>query len=258
MKTFSFFNEKGGVGKSLHTIMFASYLCYSCGAKVMVVDFENPIPRLKPIRDKEIELMNDPSSPLARYLSSHGTPDVFYEIVSVFRDRKYLFTKENSAWLLEHTKKMLSEFGYDYVLFDFPGTLVEYSPSYDFIKNGLLDFVAVPFDTEPVTRKTAFYTCEFLKDCGVTSAGFWNNVSNEEISRPNYLDLGEIIFSHYGLEVMEERIKSFTKARRDTSERNFIRSTVCWPDRYVELACPALKDLYSSLKSRLDVCPEHK
>jgi len=40
MKTIAFFNPKGGVGKTLHTKLFASYLAYGLGARVCVFDAE--------------------------------------------------------------------------------------------------------------------------------------------------------------------------------------------------------------------------
>ena len=60
MKTLTFFNEKGGVGKSLHTIMYASWLQYSVGAKVAVFDLESPTSRLDLIRRQELSQMEDP------------------------------------------------------------------------------------------------------------------------------------------------------------------------------------------------------
>ena len=81
---------------------------------------------------------------------------------------------------------------------------------------------------------------------------FWNNVTPGEMARPGYLDSGERIFTQRGIQVLPHRIKSFQKARRDSDEQLFVRSTVCWPERYVKMACPDLIPLYRTIKGMVD------
>ena len=52
MKSLTFFNEKGGTGKSTFTMMYASWLQYIHGVRVTVVDFNE---RLEKYRNDEIE-----------------------------------------------------------------------------------------------------------------------------------------------------------------------------------------------------------
>ena len=52
MKTIAFYNEKGDVGKSSYTVLYASYLYYKHGIDVAVVDLNN---RLSGARAKEIK-----------------------------------------------------------------------------------------------------------------------------------------------------------------------------------------------------------
>lgn len=252
MRTMSFFNEKGGVGKSLHTVMFGSYLAYECGARVMVVDFENPNPRLARIRNEELNMLSDPDSVLSRYMDANGRPDSFYVIHSPLEDGDYTYTPENAERLREGIWSLIGSKGFDYILFDFPGHLVADSPAYDSFVNGQVDLVAVPFDTEPVTRKASLMTCSFMQNCGTDVVAFWNNVSPAELSRKGFLEIGELIFQRRDIPVLKSRIKSFVKARRDSSGSLFVRSTVCWPERYIQMACPELKSLYAELKEILD------
>ena len=252
MRTFSFFNEKGGVGKSIHTIMFASFLAYRCGARVLVIDFEYPKPRLADIRKGELVMLEDPNTPLSRYLFACGRPSSFYPISSPFDNESYAYTSENAMQLRAAVWKLISSGPYDYILFDFPGMLIKNSPAYDCCVCGQVDLVAVPFDTDPITRKASLMTCSFMQKCGVDVVAFWNNVSTAELSIDGLLDVGEHIFNRFNIPVLPERIKSFVKARRDTNGKLFVRSTVCWPERYIQMACPALLDLYETLKQRLD------
>lgn len=252
MRTFSFFNEKGGVGKSFHTIMFASFLAYEHGAKVLVVDFENPNPRLDNVRENELKMLADPKSALSRFGQAHEIPKEFYVIHTPLKNVDYAYTQENAERMRESIWALISSKKFDYILFDFPGLLINDSPAYDCCVHGQVDLVAVPIDTEPMTRRASVMTCSFLQNCKTDVVAFWNNVSTADINRKGFLDVGEIIFQRRNIPVMKDRIKHFVKAGRDSSENLFVRSSVCWPKRYIELACPSLIGLYEDLKKRLD------
>lgn len=252
MRTISFFNEKGGVGKSVHTVMFASYLAYQCGAKVLVIDFEFPFSRLQKARDVELKHLENPDSVLSRYFAENGRSGEMYLIKSPLENKEFSYVEENSTWLRDVIWNLYRSSNFDYILFDFPGQLLKHSPAYTCISSGQVDLVAVPFDTDPTTRKASFATCAFLKKHDVEFVTFWNNVSPAEMSRKGFLDVGEKLFKNNGFEVMPHRIKSFVKARRDSSEVLFVRSSLCWPRRYVEMACPVLPEFYAALKERLD------
>ena len=73
-------------------------------------------------------------------------------------------------------------------------------------------------------------------------------ITQGELAREGYLDSGERIFTERDIEVLPYRIRSFQKARRDSDERLFVRSTVCWPAKYVEMACPAVVPLYEEIR----------
>ena len=249
MKTLTFFNEKGGVGKSLHTIMYASWLQYSVGAKVAVFDLESPTSRLDLIRRQELSQMEDPESVLARYLRRnpcHREPYDIFTKSGIIRNftRESLYALHNELW--DFIRK--NPGGYDYVLFDFPGLLTTESPAYDVIASGMVDLVVIPVDTDNITRKSALLTARMAVDNEQKAVVFWNNVTPGEMSRPGYLDSGERLFTDRGIPFLRNRIRSFQKARRDSDERLFVRSTVCWPAKYVEMACPAVVPLYEEIR----------
>ena len=252
MKTLTFFNEKGGVGKSLHTVMFASWLHYSKGARVAVFDLESPTSRLDLIRRQELAQMEDPESVLARYLERHPCPrepyDIFTktELIANFT-RESLYALHNELWDFIRENPG----GYDYVLFDFPGLLTTVSPAYDVIASGMVDLVAIPVDTDNITRKSALLTARMAMDNEQKAVVFWNNVTPGEMARQGYLDSGERLFTERGIRVLKNRIRSFQKARRDSDERLFVRSTVCWPAKYVEMACPAVVPLYEEIREQI-------
>lgn len=256
MKTISFFNGKGGVGKTLHSVMFASWLAYHEGARVVVFDLETPEPRIVKLRESELALLEDSGSWLSRFVSklpedardrklydiyAPGEPMESYEVSSIqtVLDELWRFTTLHSR-------------EYDYGIFDFPGVFVEWSPAFKCIESGLVDLTVVPVDVDSTTRREGIITAKLIKDNGERVMAFWNNISLEDIRRPGFLESGEEIFGRYGVEFHDVRIKTFLKAKRDSDSRLFVKSTVCWPDRYVEMACPQVADLYANLKRRLD------
>lgn len=255
MKSLAFFNGKGGVGKSLHTTMCASYLAYHEGARVALVELENPSPRIFRNRNDELALLEKEDSWLSRYRANHpeGWPAAYYDIfpwgdgVQAYSP-EYLREVEDKAWDLVEGK--YGEF--DYVLFDFPAVFIEQSPAFKLISSNIVDLVAIPFDVDAATRKEAVIDGDILVKNGHSAVAFWNDVSLDDIKRPGFLDGGEDVFRRYGIEVLPQRIKSFVKAKRESDERLFVKSTVCWPQRYVEMACPRVIDLYRELKGRLD------
>ena len=253
MKTFSFFNEKGGVGKSLHTTLFASWLAYHEGARVAVVDLENPIPRLQFERDVELRLREDPDSALSRYLAKNPVSCPPYDIVSMLGGVP-AYTEE----VLDGLKRRAWDFVtgnlnvYDYVLFDFPGTFMEFSPVTYLIGSGLIDLVAVPFDVFPETMRCALGTADIIRKNEQRVVLFWNRVRPAVLAHEGLMREGEEVFTSNGFEVLPERIKTFAKAEQGSTDKLFVCSSLCWPQRYVEMACPELPALYADLKGRLD------
>jgi cellulose biosynthesis protein BcsQ len=253
MKTLCIFNGKGGVGKTLHTTMMASWLKYQEGARVAVVDLECPRPRIMQTRKDELELMNDSSSWLSRYLEKHGRNESLFDVFP-FGEGVNSFSSDKLKEYVENVWNFVTSKGddYDYVLFDFGAGFIEFCPAFQLISSGLVDLVAIPFDVDATTRREAVTDARQIIANEQRVVAFWNNVSVDDVKRPGYLDRGEEIFKRFGIEVLPQRIKSFVKAKRESDERLFVKSTVCWPQRYVEMACPQVIDLYRELKGRLD------
>ena len=252
MKTVAYFNPKGGVGKSLHTTMFAAWLAYSQGARVLVFDGENDS-RLINDRGDEEELMKDPKSPLARYLAKDPVGVPFYEIRRL-GDRTAGYTKDYVEEVVGNQIQFIrsNEGEYDYVLYDFPAGVFDYSVSYVMMCSGVIDGIFIPIDTNKATWREALNFGNALRKKGIQPVLFWNNITQADLSMKGYLEGLAEIFGNFGFEVMSEKVRYFVKAERDSDSPLFVRSTVCWPQRYVELNCPYLLDFYRAVKERLD------
>lgn len=248
MKVISFFNEKGGVGKTIHSALFASYLAYGCKKRVCVLDFEAN-PRVAAWRNREIERLGNSGSALLRYFAKKELKRNFYDIVSVrerFNDIVRYNVNNVGVWLKGFLLDEASA-KYDYVILDFPSGFELDSVTYHLLVNGYCDCIVVPVDTDPQTLLSASLVAKTLLDNEQSVFLFWNNVSPSDIARPGMLDGLEVSFCRMGLSFFQQRIKSFQKARRDADGKLFVRSTVCWPERYVEMSCPELPALYRSI-----------
>lgn len=261
MAIFSFFNSKGGSGKSTHSLLFGSYLAYSVGARVCILDFEFD-PRLERIRKKEEEMLSDKDSALARYIAAHPGDSVtgsegVLDIISVpkeFKHRGERGEEEFDTAVAGYVDGIAKK--YEYVILDLPCEFREDSLSFTVLVSSV-DLVAVPFDYTPTVRTRALHTVEVLRENSIPLVMFWNKVSVSDLKKDGFLDRIEAFFTDRGYDVLPHRVKFFQKATREyEGGKGFVVSTLCWPRRYVELNCPVLEILYSCLKGRLDEVAE--
>lgn len=253
MKQLSFYNGKGGVGKTTLTEMFASWLRYSENTRVLVLDFEEPNSRIQQERDKELGLLKDESSVLFSYIRRNPCDISPYEIVHAQVDDadysiKGLVTFRDRIW--DYIESVQDK--YDYVLFDFPAGFHVGSLSYSFLMSGICDFIVVPVDTTSITCLEGLQTARYLLSNEQKVVMLWNRVTVDEINREGYLEAVESTFKDFGFDFLPHRIKSFQRARRDSDSNLFVKSTLCWPQKYVELACPQLIELFRDMKGRLE------
>ncbi len=256
MKSFCFFSEKGGVGKSLHTMMFASYLRYHCRKRVLVLDLETRKESILSERESELKFLGSEDSVLSKFLKRQGEPVSFYDITRPFDVSDLsVFDNDTVNGIVSSVWNSFDEYEkeYDYVLLDFHPDFELHSVPFKLLCSGISDYIVIPISVDNISRMCALRNARQLLANEQRVSVFWNNVSRDDIVKPGYLDSGEVVFREHGIEVMPERIKTFRKAWRDMGTRLFVKSTVCWPDKYVRMSCPELVTLYDDLKSRLDM-----
>ncbi len=253
MKNLSFYNGKGGVGKTTLTLMFASWLRYKEGARVLVVDFEEPQSRIQQERDRELKFLKDDGSALSSYLRRNPCDIAPYNIVRLLEPNTD-YSARGLAALNDKTWNYIevTQDKYDYLLFDFPAGFHERSISYALLSTGVCDLIVIPVDTTTITACEGFNNARRLVSNEQKVVLLWNMVTTDEINREGYLEAVESTFKDFGFDFLPHRIKSFQRAKRDSDSNLFVRSTLCWPQKYVELACPQLIELFQNLKSRLD------
>ena len=164
MKIISFFNEKGGVGKSTFSIMYASWLHYRHGVKTCIVDYDN---RLEKTRANEIQQWNkakvqqDKNNPVVPY-----DPNNIYPIITVTKqqlDTAKQYSKAPAAHalidLLKTNKEQLQDT--DVIIVDCPGQLND-GPIFDISMHKLLTMCIIPIKLENQAIRSSIRTRNFL------------------------------------------------------------------------------------------------
>ena len=248
MKKISIFNEKGGSGKTTVTLMLASYLAYSRGKRICVLDFDAPSYHLCEIRSSELALLDDPRSQLSIWMKNHpGGPEP-YGIMKAAPSDGDRPGVDDVLSIIE----TVSRGPYDYILYDFPGHFTEDDPAAYLPANGFIDFIAIPMDTDRQSRLSAYIVASALKGCGVRPCLFWNRVTSQEEKGGKRFAVGAEPFRRLGLDVMEEKVRDLKMFSRDSSELAFIRSTICFPERYIRMRCPSVIPFLEALSGRID------
>ena len=195
MKTITFFNEKGGVGKTTFAIMYASWLHYIHGVRVAVVDFND---RLVIYRNNEIRFRKKTDSMLdmmykekmEKYqsaLSNKNNPfkpqlpkkptyswervkdvdvwPIFKEdINAIYNMKKTIGLHAYTTWFKNVYSNELKD-KYDVVILDFPGN-IEDNKYKSFIKDDLINLTVIPVDKDIQTIASAMRMIDIINHVG--------------------------------------------------------------------------------------------
>ena len=249
MVRLSIYNEKGGVGKTTTTAMLASYLAYAHGKSVCVLDFDYPSYHFMELRQSELRIAANPKTPLAFWQRNNPLAGEPYQVFSfppgdggIYRPREVFVYLQN----------ILAD-GYDYVFYDFPGRFAPGEPVSFIAANGFLDFMAIPMDTDAQSRRSALVVADAIQAAGIPLSLFWNRVSAPESKGSGVrFRRGAEPFISRGMDVMDEAVRDVRIISRDSSEMAFVRSTLCFPTRYVNMRSASIIPFLEALKGRID------
>lgn len=252
MKTITVYNEKGGCGKTTATIFLASWLA-SRGHRVLVLDFDKPTYHVASIREKESATLRMEKSPLVSFLRLEGLmsdPASFrppFQIRPMDADDCLKGDPEGLFAILDS----IPEDDYDYLICDFPGRYSDDEAISFMCGGGYIDALLIPVECDSQTVKSAMVIADAARRAHIRSAIFWNRTTQDEVQYRR-IDRMNAVFRAKGVPILPHGIRQIKKFSRDSNERLFVRSTMCFPERYVHIWCPTLMDFLESAKEFID------
>lgn len=226
----SFFSAKGGTGKTTFNMSMASFLKYHLGKAVIMLDADTPEYNLYNSRVRELD-----------YKRANGGIDesALYPVWKVLD-----VTPEGIESLAGKLDALRGSV--DYVLIDFPGSCVKDDAIWTFARRGVLDLVVIPVDMDPMVLASALQLAEIFTHTGQKVLLFFNKVHGK-IPSEKYDAVAEL-FRSRGFRMSECRIKNALAMSRDAeSGSNYLRSTVCFPEKTVRDLNPQLIDLFKEV-----------
>lgn len=233
MKTISFFSEKGGVGKSSFTMLYASWLKYRHGVKVGVADFnnrisnyrDNELQNIRRAREKNPDAKFPDTSPLSTWPIARATAK---EIEDIRREGSMC---PNSEWLNQQLTRgdLCDE---QVIICDFPGSLSG-NEFIEVVGMGLLGLVVLPTEKEQMTLTSTLRLWHILSEPRfrerLSSCIFINRAQvNLPNVRKKYVQFAQSLIQR-NLPVLPDMIAQSDKM--STMDKvDIIRSTLQYPD----------------------------
>ena len=249
VKTLTFFNEKGGSGKTTFCLMMASWLRYRCGYRVAVIDLDGPMHGLNEMRAIDLDVMRNEGRYLLPFIGKDCDPQRdWYPVITADIDGG-----EEDQKLMDSLIRSLKD-DYDYVVIDFGGSFGKGDAVVRFISSRLLDLMVVPIYTDEIVLLSALELSYRCSPSGQPRVVFWNRVTRSErdISSQDRLAPFSRLFADEGIPILKTRIPDMVMFRRDCRTWRFLRSTACWPQANVSQLCPELETLFTEIKTLLD------
>lgn len=256
MKVVTFFNEKGGTGKTTATALFASWLAYHKDESVTALDFDYPSYHLSKIRDTDQRMLLPENLAFVRAVAGRK-PFPMYKMPG-----KGTYTQKDLESLAAYVRRLRDE-GEGYLLLDFPGHFLPGDPVHYLAYEGLIDMFVFPIDSDRQSRTSALLIASTLraeafgrdagKPDGQKMLFLWNRETGaERKGKRDWYEESDRLFARLGIPVAGVRMREVLIARRDPNTYGFIRSTACWPEVNIKRQAPWLYPLFEEIKARID------
>ena len=238
MRIVSFYSAKGGTGKTTFNLLFASYLRYRLGLRVLFLDFDGPEFNAYFVRQRELECFK-------------GDIGVLYPIESVegFRGKPGMTEgcRVEPGMTVFAEKLRGLEGQLDYIVLDFAGRFSAEDAVCQLSLAGAIDLIVIPTELDGITIASCkALSCTFAES-GQKSMLFFNRVHGKERD-----ELYEKLFAWFEenkLYMSHNKVKNTLAMRRDAESgaENFIRSSVCFPMRQIMRGNPDIISLFDEV-----------
>lgn len=230
----AFSSQKGGVGKSIFTILAASTLHYRLGYNVAVYDCDFPQHSLMKMRTRNMDTI----------MENEVLKRVAYKQFTTINKKAYPIIQHKAEGVLEaaHAFVDQSPVPIDVIFYDLPGTVN--TPGILTALAGM-HHIFTPITADRVVMESTLVFSQLMGDIimkkGETSIKtinlFWNQVDGRERS-PLYDTYNKLI-DELGLSLMDCQIMSSMRFRKESESdaKNIFRSTLLPPDQRLMKAC---------------------
>ena len=136
-------SQKGGVGKSVFTVLLASVLHYRKGLRVAVVDCDYPQHSIALMRERDMEsVMKNDDLKVSLYRQHERIRKLAYPVI-----------KSDPEKAVEDLRRYMDEKGetFDIVLFDLPGTLRSEGVVYTV---AAMDYIFIPIKADNIVMQS--------------------------------------------------------------------------------------------------------
>ena len=240
-------SQKGGVGKSVFTVLLASVLHYRKDVRVAVVDCDSPQHSIALMRERDME----------NVMKNDGLKVNLYRQYERIRKPAYPVIKSDPEKAVEDLRRYMDEKGetFDIVLFDLPGTLRSEGVVHTV---SAMDYIFVPLKADNIVMQSSLQFAKVLEEeliakgnCNLKGIRlFWNMVDRR--GRKDLYDAWNRVIHRMGLRLLSSHIPNTLRYNReaDTVCKGVFRSTLFPPDprqekgsglpELVEEICPAI------------------
>ena len=252
MKTITFFSEKGGVGKSSISIMFASWLKHNHGVKVGFADFNNRITfyRESEIRERKNFIKNNPDTDILPFDESKTWPIVnaYSREIEPYEQRRCPY----AAWFQdEYIKGKLK--GFDVVVCDFGGSLnaPEFS---NLLAMKQLNLVVIPTERDEMTLTSTMRMAGILSNVNANYCCFINKANLLRNYKGQYIRLGQGL-TKKGIRMLPDMV-TFSERMKTIDKVDILRSTFGYPDftkgEYKKISDLGMENLFIDVAKELN------
>ena len=240
-------SQKGGVGKSVFTVLLASVLHYRKDVRVAVVDCDSPQHSIALMRERDMESV----------MKNDDLKVNLYRQYERIRKPAYPVIKSDPEKAVEDLRRYMDEKGetFDIVLFDLPGTLRSEGVVHTV---SAMDYIFVPLKADNIVMQSSLQFAKVLEEelivkgnCNLKGIRlFWNMVDRR--GRKDLYDAWNRVIHRMGLRLLSSHIPNTLRYNReaDTVCKGVFRSTLFPPDprqekgsglpELVEEICPAI------------------
>ncbi len=227
MKTITFFSEKGGVGKSSFTMMYASWLKYVHGVNVAVADYNLRIGsyRVGEKQFREKTMRRSPELGLKQFDEENAWPIASYTVT----DRQRLKDKTQfpcSYWLRQQINDGPLQDA-EVIIFDLPGSMSG-GEFVDLLSNEFINLIVVPFARETQTIQSTYKLLKYLE--GNNYCMFLNMAKlNFANIRVKYESMLRMLIDESKWRILPDMV-AYSDKMGDMDRVDDIRSTFYYPD----------------------------